>query len=129
MTRLTLEQRSDIEQRLRSRRSELLSEIRTALVESGDQTWAELAGRVHDSADEAVADVLADVNAARIDREVTELRETESALERLAGPAYGSCADCDGQIPVARLMAQPAALRCMVCQTRVEHTLGRPPSL
>jgi DnaK suppressor protein len=129
MTRLTHEQRSDIEQRLRSRRSELLSEIRAALVESGDQTWAELAGRVHDSAEEAVADVLADVNAARIDREVTELRETESALERLAGPAYGSCADCGGHIPVARLMAQPGARRCMDCQTRAEHGQGRPPSL
>jgi DnaK suppressor protein len=73
--------------------------------------------------------VLADVNAARIDREVTELRETESALERLAGPAYGSCADCGGHIPVARLMAQPGARRCMDCQTRAEHGQGRPPSL
>lgn len=129
MTRLTHEQRSDIEQRLRSRKSTLLSEIRTALVESGDHTWAELAGRVHDSAEEAVADVLADVNAARIDREVTELRETESALERLAGPAYGDCIDCGGPIPVARLLVQPGALRCMDCQNRVEHALGRPPSL
>lgn len=129
MTSLTREQRSEIEQRLRSRRSELLSEIRAALVESGDQTWAELAGRVHDSAEEAVADVLADVNAARIDREVTELRETESALERLAGPAYGSCTDCGGHIPVARLLARPDALRCMDCQNRLEHSQGRPPSL
>ena len=129
MTSLTREQRSEIEERLRSRRSELLSEIRTALVESGDQTWEELAGRVHDSAEEAVADALADFNAARIDREVAELRETESALERLTGPAYGKCTDCGGHIPVARLMAQPDALRCMDCQNRLEHTRGRPPSL
>ena len=129
MSGLTLEQRSEIAQRLRERRRELLSEIRTALVESGDQTWAELAGRVHDRGEEAVADVLADFNAARIDREVTELRATESALQRLDGPDYGSCADCGGRIPVARLMAQPGALRCVDCQTRVEHTQTRPHSL
>jgi len=129
MSSLTHEQRHEIEQRLRSRRRELLSEIRTALVESGDQAWAELAGRVHDSGEEAMADVLADVNAARIDREITELRATESALDRLAGPEFGSCSDCGGRIPVARLMAQPGALRCVDCQTRTEHTQTRPPSL
>lgn len=129
MTTLTTPQKTELEKALAAQRRQLVSEIRTGLQESGDQSIAELAGRVHDAADEAVADVLADVSAARLDREINELRATESALTRLADGTYGDCADCGNAIAFARLMAYPTADRCVACQTRHEQNQGKPPRL
>lgn len=32
-----------------------------------------------------------------------------------------NCEDCDKPIPQARLKANPAAIRCVPCQTKYEH--------
>ncbi len=50
---------------LEQRRAELLSSIHKKLLESDNQTYNDLAGRVHDSADEAVADLLALISTVR----------------------------------------------------------------
>ena len=34
---------------------------------------------------------------------------------------YGECADCGNPIPYARLVAYPAAKRCVACQERTER--------
>ena len=34
---------------------------------------------------------------------------------------YGVCADCGVHIPAARLLAQPAALTCVACQSARER--------
>jgi DnaK suppressor protein len=117
--------------RLEQRRSELLSSIRQQLLESDNQTYNELAGRVHDSAEEAVADLLTDIGLANIDREVGEFRDIEHALIRIATGVYGICIDCEAEIPVERLSAYPTAKRCLACQQRHESgtEAGGHPSL
>jgi RNA polymerase-binding transcription factor DksA len=52
-----------------------------------------------------------------IDEEEARVRE---ALHALADGTYGTCHDCGVQIPPARLMAQPTAIRCVECQRRFE---------
>ncbi|MBI1397284.1 MAG: TraR/DksA family transcriptional regulator [Betaproteobacteria bacterium] len=121
-TALTKPQKEALETSLRERRGTLLDTIRTMLLDSGDQSFTELAGRVHDTGDESVADTLADAMAQRADHEITELRATEAALARLDKGSYGTCVDCGEHIAFARLEASPTAIRCVACQSRYEHS-------
>ena len=79
-----------------------------------------------DTADEAAADLLADLGTAELSRDLAELRALEAARERLAQGSYGVCASCGDDIPFARLSAEPAALRCIACQRVHEKTYAHP---
>ncbi|HEY2077381.1 MAG TPA: TraR/DksA C4-type zinc finger protein, partial [Streptosporangiaceae bacterium] len=43
------------------------------------------------------------------------LAETDKALHRLATGEFGRCEDCSGDIPQARLLAEPEARYCERC--------------
>ena len=86
------------------------------------EQYGALAGATHDSGDESVADLLADVGQAELNRDLAELRDLEVARMRLAGGSYGICTDCGVDIGYERLRANPAAVRCVACQTRFEKT-------
>lgn len=58
-------------------------------------------------------------------REHGELRTVRAALARMDDGSYGECIDCGVDIPLARLQAQPAALRCVPCQEKVEQAAQR----
>lgn len=119
------------EAKLRSRLSELRAEIREFLLRADTETYAELAGRVHDVDEESLADLLSDVNLAEISRQVHEYREIEAAMRRIAARTYGVCADCGEPIDTARLEVYPTSERCLACQ-RVHESqpaAKRPPKL
>ena len=101
-------------------RTRLRGEIRAHLLSSDQEQYAELAGQVHDTGDESVADLLADVNTAVLSRLIVELRQVEAALARIGDGSYGVCEDCGVAIPFARLQAYPAATRCVADQERHE---------
>lgn len=107
---------------LTSRRNALLDEIRSDVERVRAEPYASVAGATPDIGDEAVADLLADVNEAEVTRDLGELRMLEAALERVSEGTYGTCADCGGEIPLARLRAQPGAERCLACQDHREKT-------
>lgn len=122
-------QLDQLTKQLNERRAALLADIRQELKRSDDQTYSELAGRVHDSAEEAVADLLVDLGLAVIDLQINELREVEAALGRMREASYGLCEACGEPIAFARLSSAPAATRCLACQERFEKTTaqqGRP---
>ena len=104
------------------RRKALMEEIRRDVARARDEPYAEVAGATPDSGDEAVADLIADVDQAEVTRDLGELRELEAARKRLADGSYGICVDCGADIGLARLRAQPGALRCVECQQRHEKT-------
>jgi RNA polymerase-binding protein DksA len=107
--------------RLTSLAAKLRTDIRDELLRSDNEHYIDLAGRVHDSGEESVADLLVDECIATIDREIRELRDVEAALQRIAMGSFGMCEDCGGEITTDRLLAQPAAARCVECQARVEN--------
>jgi RNA polymerase-binding transcription factor DksA len=51
--------------------------------------------------------------------------QVEHALERMREGAYGICESCGRRIPAARLEYQPAATRCVECQSLWDRLNGR----
>jgi len=90
------------------------------LLQSADQKYADLAGQVHDLGDESVADLLTDIDNARIERHVQELRGIVAARQRLAAGNINRCVDCGDSIGFERLLTNPVATRCIECQERHE---------
>jgi DnaK suppressor protein len=122
MATLTQGQISGLQRRLQQRHAELRAEIRNELLAADEARYADLAGRVHDTGEDSVADLLADLDIARIDRQVTEIRQIEAALRRADLGIYGVCRDCDGEIGYERLQSQPVAERCVACQKQFERS-------
>ena len=114
---LSQAEKDAIERKLRSDYDSLVAEVRDELERSGEQHFIDLAGRVMDMGDQSVADALADLDAAMIDRHVRELREIESALKRIADGSYGQCVECGAEVGIERLKAYPTAQRCFDCQS------------
>jgi DnaK suppressor protein len=80
------------------------------------------AGEKHvgDLVDAVQGSIDLDVTAAQCEAAHRRLRRAAAALEALDGGTYGKCADCGGDIPTKRLLAQPLADRCIPCQETVE---------
>ncbi len=106
---------------LNTRKAALRQTIHTRLIESDDKSQAELAGRVRDEGEDAVSDLLADLNIAGLNAQVRELADVEAALDRMAQGVYGVCTDCGVDIEPARLRAYATAKRCQECQARHEN--------
>jgi DnaK suppressor protein len=64
----------DLKKTLDDRFFELREEIRRELLESDNQHYIDIAGRVHDLGEASVADLLVDLQLASIDRHIQEIR-------------------------------------------------------
>jgi RNA polymerase-binding protein DksA len=119
------------ERKLRARLAELRGRIHDALLQRDADHYSQLAGEVHDAEDEALADVLVDVNLAAITREVQEIRDIDAARRRILLGQYGLCVHCGEPIDPRRLEAYPTAKRCLECQRTYDRSraLQPPPSI
>ncbi|MGZ5045079.1 MAG: TraR/DksA family transcriptional regulator [Methylobacter sp.] len=128
---LTTHQINEFKTKLNDRFIALRREISAELLRSDEESYVDLAGRVRDSGDAALADLLVDIKLASIDRHVQEIRDIDAALMRIATGNYGQCSDCQEPIAIERLTAYPAAQRCIVCQEAHDHTFahGNQPTL
>ena len=120
MTELDNAMLQKLEARLRERQELLWDDIASVLKDAGHENLTELSGQVHDSGEDSVADMLADLDIAKISSEVTELKDIELALLRMKSATYGQCTDCGEAISVERLKASPAVQRCVSCQASFE---------
>lgn len=76
---------------------------------------------VGDLADQADIEHQRDEENGAVARDVRELRAIESAHQRIAHGEGGICIDCGEAIDFSRLLVQPTALRCVICQSAAEH--------
>jgi RNA polymerase-binding transcription factor DksA len=121
MASLTPSEVSRFRERLRARDLDLRRAIHASLVNAEDKTYAEVAGRVLDVAEESVASMFADDKILMIKKEVAEQTDVVAALARITDGTYGACIDCGDEIGVKRLDAYPTAKRCIRCQTHFER--------
>jgi RNA polymerase-binding protein DksA len=130
MATLTSEQKARIKEKLQSRERELYEDTHREVDKF--ETYERLASEAPDPGDASTADTIIDTNRAEVGRDIAELRAIGAALQRINSPDFGACIDCGVDIPYERLLAQPAAQRCLQCQRLYEHNhagAGRPPSL
>ncbi|MEE4379494.1 MAG: TraR/DksA family transcriptional regulator [Candidatus Competibacteraceae bacterium] len=122
LSKLSEQQINELRDRLRQRFAEVREEIHQELLRSDEESYLDLAGRVRDSEDESVANLLVDLKFAAMDRHVQEIRAIEAALARIREGSYGICSDCGDPIGFERQQAYPTAKRCYRCQTVYEKT-------
>ena len=120
-TPLSDSQREQLRGALEQRKQQLLAELgeaqRDTLAVATNRADAE---RLDDRKDQAARMAQATVRAAEATRDHDELVAVRAALARLADGSYGECTDCGQPVGVARLLAQPAAARCIACQSKAE---------
>jgi DnaK suppressor protein len=119
---LTPQQTQALHSTIEQRRAALLTELREDVERVRRDRPDVLVGSVPDAGDEAMVTLMAELDRAEANRDVTELRALEAARQRLADGSYGTCADCGGEIGFERLQVNPAAVRCIRCQTSYEKT-------
>lgn len=120
MNGLSAKEVEHLRQRLRDEHAQLRSEVAGELARTEQGRYLDLAGQVHDRGDEAVADLLEDLQIVALDRHVHRVRLIETALAAIDQGRFGLCRVCGEQIGSARLNAEPAAERCIGCQTALE---------
>lgn len=111
---------AEFEKMIVDRREQLRRDVLEHLAGIEDGSMTELHGQVHDSGEESIADMLADVSIASLEQESREIAALESALLRIRSGGYGVCVDCETDIEIERLRANPAAERCYECQAKKE---------
>src|SRR5512144_1980156 len=122
---LTPADRRRIKSNLEARRATLRDEVKAQLQGSGDERVVGLRNRLDETDDWAVADALAELDIAGVRHALKELADVDNALARLSDDSYGICVDCGEHIAPARLVAYPAAMRCIECQQSHEARPGR----
>lgn len=94
--------------------------IRKSLDDACSQMQTTLDREVGDSVDVALDAEYHEISSQLAEVESTELAQINVALERIADGTYGTCEDCDRNIPIARLQAVPYATVCIKCQRQRE---------
>jgi DnaK suppressor protein len=117
-----------------------LEHFRTVLLEERERVENAIAnlqddhrGSLEDEVDEVSGtndQDLAQTATATLDREIDYtleenstqvLGEIDAALLRIDAGAYGTCTNCSGEIPAARLEAYPWASLCIDCARKLER--------
>jgi RNA polymerase-binding transcription factor DksA len=119
---LTRGQLDELQRIIKERHDSLMAEVHEEVARSRDETYGEIAGPVTDTGDEAIADLISDIDNAEVSRDLREIRELEAAQARIGAGTYGACAECGGAIAFERLRVNPAAIRCFDCQRVHEKT-------
>jgi DnaK suppressor protein len=105
-----------LEKELIRRRETILKEL--VATERGLDSFAE--ERESEMYEAAQEELLARVLRQLGGRAKQQLDDIEAALAKMAGGEYGVCADCEEDIPVARLRVMPAAEYCVSCASKRE---------
>jgi len=105
---------------LDARANVLRAEVGAIDDEKADFPRAVPMSQVDDAADRGEERTREAMRHAEQERDIEELRAIAAAIARMADGSYGVCVDCGVDIPLARLVAQPTASRCVPCQQRFE---------
>lgn len=122
MSNLNNEQLSLLKELLDKRYDDLRQDLRREL--NDQDSYLELWNEVPDPGDSSFANLAVDLGNAAMTRDVAEMRAIDRARKRMESGAYGSCVNCEGEIPFERLKLQPTAERCAACQDVYEKTHG-----
>ena len=108
-------------------KAQLQEKITTAVVETEDTILALQKKTKPISPDNAIGrlsrmDAIGNksVNDASLRNARERLTKLKYALSHLDSPGFGICAECDEEIPIARIMVMPESILCVSCAERTE---------
>ncbi len=110
-----------VRHQLLARRDQLRGELRAHLLAARGVAVDDAPAVDADAGDDALIDLMRDLNLAELDRDARELEAIGRALDRMDSGEYGVCQDCGEAIGQPRLSANPHAVQCIACATRAEH--------
>lgn len=113
MANFTEDELQQIKTALHKRYLELQEEIRSELINAGEEFDVARADDINN--------ILADVDTALIDKQINEMRELEMSEKYLMELEFGDCVECGEEIGFQRLIANPSAQRCIDCQRKFEQ--------
>ena len=120
MGNLTQEQLAHLQQLLNQREQELRADMRRETAQKAD--FRDVASEAPDPGDSSFASLEMDLENAAVGRDISELRAIEAARIRMENGTYGTCIECETEIPYERLLVQPTAERCLPDQDMYEKT-------
>ena len=123
MSALSPTQVHRIEERLSERESRLRSSVREARQAQADRPSASRS-HVEDLGEEGEQRFRNGIEHVELIRDQEELTDIAATRERIADGSYGECVDCGQDIAPERLLAQPTAVRCLICQGAWEKKHG-----
>jgi len=123
---LTKAQREKLKRMIEERRAQVAEEVQRDSDKARAEPYPKLAEGPGDPGDQSNADLITHLTTEEISRGISELRDLDRAVARLAEDSYGTCVDCGADIPFERLAARPTAERCLRCQERREKTYAHP---
>lgn len=115
---------TSLKTRLLARQSQLSEIVNTYIVDHEGRQAINSFIEVADIGEQSVNDFLKEMDIAVITQEVKELSLINAALRRWDEGSYGKCIDCGNQVAAERLEVNPAAERCIDCQTKYEKEHG-----
>jgi len=110
---------SELRAMLEQRYRELSSQIRGSIRDG--RTQDARASLVNDGNEVPDAPVESEIDLALTQLRAEMLHRIAAALSRLDEGHYGSCTECEGDIPEPRLKAMPFAIRCRNCESAREE--------
>ena len=125
MPELTKKEIEALKRRMLDRQRVLVQEVkeqRDRTLEDGNE---DVLGGVGDAGDESVVRMTTDLHLQEAGRDLEELRDIDSALQRIESGDYGTCEQCGNDIDYRRLEVQPTAMRCIECQAQYEKTYAQ----
>ena len=122
MTDITEKRLEKLKKSMLERQRVLQGEVADQRSRTAEEGNENALGGVGDAGDESVLRMMTDLHLHEAGRDLEELREIESALQRIESGDYGECEECGNEIGYARLEAQPTATRCVECQAQHEKT-------
>jgi DnaK suppressor protein len=123
MSALSEAQVHQIEERLADREAELQARVREAKEAQAERPSGSRT-HVEDLAEEGEQRFRNGIEHVELIRDQEELTDIVATRERIADGSYGECIDCGQDIAPQRLMAQPTATRCLICQGAYEKKHG-----
>ena len=105
-----------LKEMMESRASELRQGLRAMLSGPADPV------EVRDPEEWGRTSAEQDLDLTLMEMQAETCRRIDDALQRLEQGTYGSCEECDEEIPAARLQALPFATLCITCQELQEES-------
>jgi DnaK suppressor protein len=108
-----------LDKRYRELSSQIKGSIRDGRMQ--DATANVKAPLINDSSEVPGGAVEGEIDLALTQLRAEMLQRVAAAISRLEEGNYGSCVECEGEIPEARLKAMPFAIRCRECESAKEE--------